>query len=613
MSAGTRIRVLDPLTAEKIAAGEVIERPASVVKELVENALDAGATQISVHLEDGGKSLIEVTDNGHGMPPEDLALCIRRHATSKLRSIEDLDQLRSLGFRGEALPSIAAVSRLSILTRAAEAKEAFFWDGETSPPQPLTHGTFLGSSNGTRIRATGLFAPLPARLKFLKSKGAEVSQAREWMERLALAHPQTRFELWSDEKEILNLPASDEATRVSRILSDSAEKRSGATRSAAVSRDGIQARLYWIPGLNQPQARRLLQVVNRRSVKDRLLQQALLQPFRQLLLPGQFPALALFVELPPDELDVNVHPSKTEIRFLNPGKIFQLIHELVAQLTLAQKPAPQAWESGNRASAHSPSWTAAEPTAFNLPQAAHQIPVPTQEPTSFQTAREPAFLPGRWVGILFHTYLVFEENDKLVLIDQHAADERIRYENLRTQFEKRQIQTQALLFPETVKLDAHRFESEQSFELFISSLRAIGFEADVFGKDCLLFRSIPSDWGNRSLSSRLKSLVERALHGWESHLEKEEATPELKLPVAWDELLFESIASEACHSSIRAGDPITSEEALHLTRRLFQCEHPWNCPHGRPTTIDILPSQLESWFLRKAPSSKVGPEAAQWT
>ena len=333
------IQILPPAVAERIAAGEVVERPSSVVKELVENALDAGATRLLVQLEDGGKQLISVTDNGHGMDPESLWLATRRHATSKLRALEDLDRLGSLGFRGEALPSIAAVADLTIVSRTAEASQAFelalnfetaFAPERALEPRPVSFGRFLDAPHGTRIEARGLFSQVPARLKFLRSQGAEVAQVREWLERLAIARPETAFRLESDGRRILELEHGTARERIHAVLADGEDY-------PIVTEDSELVTLHWIQGLSLPHARRLVQVVNGRAVRDRVLQQALLGGFRQSLLPGQFPAVALFVRTDPRELDVNVHPSKTEIRFLDTRKIFRAVEDAVASVARARR------------------------------------------------------------------------------------------------------------------------------------------------------------------------------------------------------------------------------------------------------------------------------------
>ncbi|MGK5088588.1 DNA mismatch repair endonuclease MutL [Bdellovibrionota bacterium FG-2] len=594
------IKLLDPSVAEKIAAGEVIERPASVVKELVENSLDAGATEVRVLLEDGGKSLIEVLDNGFGMSASDLALSIQRHATSKLSTIQELETLHSLGFRGEALASIAAVTDISLLSTPQDGQGAYEIRGTSrnwSGPEPVTFGDYLGSPHGTRIQARGLFSQVPARLKFLKSQGAEVSQVRDWMERLAASHPQTGFRLLSETKTIFSVRSSSEAARIRAVLTDNSD-------SPMISVTEGPMRLHWLQGVSLPQARKIIQVVNGRATRDRMIQQAILGAFRQLLLPGQFPAIGVFIEVNPSELDVNVHPTKSEVRFLNSGKIFSAIHALVGSL-VNRHGAPvhvpsshprfvfQARDTG--AQAEPTSWLS--PTLSDMPSSP---PPPTD--LSLSQTEPPAvaapesnglgFSPGNYVGSLFNTYLLFDLGQELGLLDQHAAHERIRYEELHSRFMTGEIHSQALLIPESVPLPPSFNDNPQGLEKTMALLNATGFDVEGFGDQSLLFRGVPAGWGDRDLRVRLRNLVGRVT-------EPELLTTLDAQSVLQDERMFEALASQACHSSVRAGDKLETLEAQTLLKRLFQCKHPWNCPHGRPTLAKVPRARLEEWFLRR--------------
>lgn len=593
-----RIQVLDPWVAERIAAGEVIERPASVVKELVENSLDAGATEVTVLLEGGGKQLIEVLDNGHGIAPDDLSLSMRRHATSKIQKLEDLEKLHTLGFRGEALASIAAVSELSLLSRARDLSEAYEINsqGELSAK---TFGHFLGSPFGTRIQVRGLFSQIPARLKFLKAQAAEVSQVREWLERLALANPKVGFRLLSDRRPILTLRPQEESERVRAVLSDGGDYPMISATSDLGFRErlpgSLHVRIHWLQGMSLPHSRKLAQTVNGRAVRDRVLQQAFLGPFRQALLPGQFPALALFVEIDPSQLDVNVHPTKTEIRFLESRRVFQEIQALAESL-IEKKGAP-AWVPG-------PSWQASEKPfgtfqipssqpSFDLPPVSRSVdPAPLSQNSQTEPPPTHFLESARFVGTLFKTYLVFDAGQEMVLLDQHAAHERIRYEKLkRSVFRSELSPSQALLLPEAV-----HFGPELKPVLLerLKWLEKLGFEVEIFSEISVLFRGIPVEWGQDLLRVRLKNLVDRVLAESE-----DTATGTLSPDLKMDEALFERLASEACHSAIRAGDTLDRTEALELVRMLFQCEHPWNCPHGRPTTARLPIGRFEEWFHRR--------------
>lgn len=612
-----KVQILDPLVAERIAAGEVIERPSSIVKELVENALDAGATEIAVILEDGGKRLIEVLDNGTGMDAENLKLCTLRHATSKIRAVEDLERLTSLGFRGEALPSVAAVAELSITTRTAEmangSRETLEWkNGDVAK---TTFGHFLGSPHGTRMLVRGLFSQIPARLKFLKSASSEVSHVREWIERLALTHPETGFKLLSEDRTILQLRPGTVEDRVKQILGDGNDYPLVSLERH--DQNGISVKAYWLQGLSSPQTRKLVQIINKRAVRDRLVQQAMLSAFRQALLPGQFPAVALFLDLPPHLLDVNVHPTKTELRFLNSSQIFravdQLLEDLIAQHGVAGYAArPTSLFPANFSVADSVAGSATAP-AFRPSFAAESF-----APTSNETAtaapgfvfRQPSaeapaaastsgalfpesthpFRFERFSGLIFQTYLLYDLGDELAMIDQHAAHERIRYETLKARALKRAqaAQSQNLLLPEVVSFPPER---RLDLEARLPLIAQLGFEAELFGDDKLLFRGIPPEWGQASLRTRLMSLVERLI--------SLEDRPEKEAPLLLDERLFEKLASEACHSAVRAGDRLSPEQAQRIVDQLFECEHPWNCPHGRPTIARVPRARFEEWFQRR--------------
>jgi DNA mismatch repair protein MutL len=602
----SRIQLLASSVAEKIAAGEVIERPASVVKELVENSLDAGATEVAVILEQGGKTLIEIIDNGMGMGAEDLALCSRRHATSKIRELEDLDRLNTLGFRGEALPSVAAVSELTITSRPKEASGSDAWEfsGDLGSVARTTFGHFLGSSHGTRVRARGLFSQMPARLKFLKSQAAEVSQVREWLERLAMTRPETGFRLVSDDRTLLNLRPQDEPSRVRAVLSDGGDypvitasndlaASSGGSRGGwAISPGQIRVRAHWLQGVSSPQMRKLVHVVNRRAVKDRMVQQALLAPFRQSLLPGQFPAIAVFVEVDPSTLDVNVHPTKTEVRFLKPRDVFHAIESLVSSM-IATHGATGFVASARGECSAPPSAAPLELGASREESGSRGWSQPALPSSGGDAGPAPAaahaLAGGRYAGTLFQTYFLYELEGEVALVDQHAAHERIRYERLRARAfsatSDGRAASQSLLIPEAA---AFAPELRAALEQRLPWLERLGFEVEIFGEGTALFRSVPAEWGMSELRTRLKSLVDRAL--------------EAEVPgqaLLFDESLFERLASEACHSAVRAGDVLDPSQAETILTQLFNCSHPWNCPHGRPTVVRVPRSRFEEWFQRR--------------
>ncbi|MDR3606468.1 MAG: DNA mismatch repair endonuclease MutL [Oligoflexia bacterium] len=616
-----KVQVLPPQVAERIAAGEVIERPASVVKELIENSIDAGATEISVNLEDGGKSLIEITDNGHGIAPEDLVICIRRHATSKLSSLDDLERIVTLGFRGEALPSIGAVADVELLSRAKNEESAAALSIRSMIAEPaarsITFGHFLGSPHGTRVQARGLFAQVPARLKFLKAQSAEVAQIREWIERLALARPETGFRLISDGRAILTLRPQEESARVRTILSDASGDYPMVTSITKEPKNGIKIRAHWLQGMSSHSTKRLVQVVNGRAIRDRMLQQAILTSFKQALLPGQFPSVAVYIDVPTAEIDVNVHPTKTEVRFLNSRQVFHAVESLLSEMIRnngapgfvpgsEKHESPTPWQPAAGSSSGYTGWQARDSFFAPSAQAPLQLTPSWAAQSALQTQQAEQTLDyadthgltrDRYVGAFFNTYLMYDLGEELALIDQHAAHERIRYELLRHRALNAARgasgsagSSQALLIPEAIRFLA---EDRATLEPRLEFLAALGFETEIFGEDTLLFRTIPAEWGSAELRIRLKNLIDRLIA-----IEVDEPSPDWRKLLV-DEKLFEKLASEACHSAVRAGDRLETLEALEIVEQLFRCEHPWNCPHGRPTVVRIPKSRVEEWFQRK--------------
>jgi DNA mismatch repair protein MutL len=623
----SRISILSPLVAERIAAGEVVERPSSVVKELVENSLDAGATEISIRLEDGGKALIEILDNGFGMGRKDLDLAVLRHATSKIREVSDLERLATLGFRGEALPSIAACADLSILSREKDSTETYEWrDGRVDT---ATFGNFHASKHGTRMQVRSLFSQIPARLKFLKSATGEIAAVREWIERLALTNPSVGFKLETEARTLLHYRPETEASRVARVLGDDGDFP--VITEEVIEAGAIRARIHWIQGATSPQMRKMVQAVNGRAVRDRLLNQAILTPFRQALLPGQFPWLALFLDVPPALIDVNVHPTKTELRFLNASQIFRTIERLGEGMIgkhgsigfAAGSHPSSSISAGGNSSGLGPAfsgftgdalYSASQPAFFATAAASlDAISAPADTSSSISASGNASvraagnasvlsyghpFTPDRFVGGIFQTYFLYDLGTEMALIDQHAAHERIRFERLRSRALRTAegAESQALLVPETARFPA---ENRARIEARLPLLETLGFEAELFGgtgdHEQLLFRAIPAEWGSANLRTRLLTLVEKLGALEDSEIPKSDAHRILKL----DEKLFEKLASEACHSAVRAGDRLDDESARTIVDALFECEHPWNCPHGRPTVARVPRARFEEWFQRR--------------
>ncbi len=579
--------MLPPAVADQIAAGEVIERPASIVKELIENACDAGATEIEVFLREGGLGEIIVTDNGTGMSPTDLALSVQKHATSKIETFDDLERLTTLGFRGEALPSIVAVSRLAIVTRAAprSASTAFQWSAGNV--EAITHGHFLSSPHGTRVVVSDLFANVPARLKFLKTARGETAAVRETLERLALVKPSIGFVFHSDDREIFRFRPESEAERVRRVLADGQDFPIHEEQS-----EGLRS--FWVRGLSLGNSKSVLMSLNGRPIRDRLIHQAVVQAFRQTFLPGQYPAIFLRLEMDPTDFDVNAHPTKLEVRFRESSKVFRMVASHLERVIATQ--GQSAWVSGPSHAAGTSSWTAREAplefTAAPLPMFSNTRPQDLPNPETQPERTVPPLLPRDLpvIGTIFQTYILIDQGSELLVIDQHAAHERIRYEQLKASFLKQAPQAQeALLLPETLRF-VHELDPV-TLETRLHWIRKLGFEVESFGPESFIFRALPQGFGSFDLRTRLSGLLDRAL----AHMTFTGATDSQTL---LDEQIFERLASEACHGSVRAGDRLERSEADALIADLFKTEHPWNCPHGRPTTTRIPRARFEEWFQR---------------
>lgn len=613
------IQVLSPLVAERIAAGEVIERPFSVVKELVENSIDAQATRIEIEISKGGIELIQVTDNGIGMNEADLTLSLQRHATSKIQTLDDLTLLKTLGFRGEALPSIASVADLKIITRAKEIANSSLPAStyetqvahsttQNAQPKKIANISFLGAHHGTQVTVHGLFSKIPARLKFLKSPSSETTALREMIEREALAHPEVSFILKNEGRVLCDFPKETFQERAQRILTHDDPVEELIYEKIGDSNFWC-LEIAWLKGLAVPHTRNLLQVINDRPIRDRIFQQALLLPLKQNFLPGNFPVLAARLTAPGSDLDVNAHPTKLEVRFLEPKKLYSISSALIEKMK--QKHLSSFTHSESAGASSTPFAAAFSMAAPESPFTQSSFTQSTwiQSPLAHFPELEKPF--GEYRGTLFATYLMFEKENTLLMIDQHAAHERIRYEKLKNQVlrskkstsQEQTLEAQQLLTPEVVKFKSPKTEI---------ALSQLGFEVERFGEDSLLIRAIPVHWealggtshSTQNVLSRLKSLVERIENLPEAKTSSLPASHSLadstinSHELFWDETLFEKIAMEACRGSVKAGDYLSAMQAEHLVQSLFQCEHPENCPHGRSTYIRIQKNKFDEWFQR---------------
>jgi DNA mismatch repair protein MutL len=580
-----RIRRLAEATINRIAAGEVVERPASAVKELVENALDARARRIDIHIAEGGKSLISVADDGIGMGPADLSLAVERHATSKLALDEagrdDLVQIHSLGFRGEALPAIGAVSRLRIVSRprGQEAHELRVEGGRKSGPAPAAHG------EGTLVEVCDLFFATPARAKFLKTAQGEASAVGDIVRRLAMTSPQIAFSLISEGRTQLRLAAQgpDEAGLLKRLGEILGEEFAANALPVAAEREGIGVKGFaGLPTLNRASAQMQYLFVNGRAVRDRLLVGAVRGAYADFLARDRHPALALFVTAPCECVDVNVHPAKTEVRFRDPGLVRGLI---VSALKHALH------EAGHRASTtvSAAAFSAARPNVDPASRRfgfAEPAPAPYSSGPSIRapaTDESPDNPPlGLARAQLHETYIVAEAEDGIVIVDQHAAHERLVYERMKRGLEAGGVARQLLLIPEVVELGA---AAAAQLALQAEALSGLGLALEPFGDGAVLVREVPALLGACDVQGLVRDLAD----------ELEDLGEGLSLK----ESLEHICGTLACHGSVRAGRRLNVEEMNALLRQMEATPHSGQCNHGRPTYVELKLGDIERLFGRR--------------
>ncbi len=580
------IRLLSPEVSSQIAAGEVVERPASVVKELVENSLDAGAKNISISITDAGRTLIEVADDGHGISADELALAASRHATSKLVQSDDLFHIQTLGFRGEALASIGSVSRMTITSRVESAKEGarLSVDGGISGKVEKT-----GTPVGTVARVENLFYNVPARLKFLKTDTTERRAIDSLVTRYALAYPNVRFKV-TDGKQVTLQTAGDGDRRaiLAALYGVDVAKQ---MLEVMASEEGLALSGFISPvSLTRSNRREITFFINGRWVQEISLNSALLQAYHTLLMVGRYPLTALFLEMAPGDVDVNVHPTKAEVRFKSQDKVFSFVQRSVRKALLAYTPvpsvSPQLW--GARSRDEFPQrqagidWTMAGEESDQLPVTSEQLPVTSPSSTvNGQSSYETGVPLLRLIGQIGSAYLVAEGPDGLYLIDQHAAHERVLFEKLMAQHENRSIPSQALLAPEVVTLppQSAKMVGEQ-----LSFLNKFGFEVEEFGTNTFQVRAMPTLFSGGDPASALRALVE--------DFEEDESPLQAEVEAR--------LAARVCKRlAVKAGQALTSEEQRSLLNDLEACQSPRTCPHGRPTMIHLSVDMLERQFGRR--------------
>ncbi|MDG4603988.1 MAG: DNA mismatch repair endonuclease MutL [Defluviicoccus sp.] len=614
------IRRLPEGVVNRIAAGEVIERPASAAKELVENAIDAGASRIDVVIRDGGRSLIAVTDDGRGMPADELTLAVERHCTSKLAGDDDLTHIATLGFRGEALPSIAAVARLTLISRPAGADTAWSLTveaGQARAPQPAQHPP------GTRVEVRDLFFATPARLKFLKSPATETGRIIETVQRLAMAHPEIAFSVTEGARTLLRLDAAaedSEAARVQRVGRIMGRDFSDNAVAVAAERGGLRLTGYaGLPTLNRRQADLQFLIVNGRPVRDKVLYGAIKAAYSGVLAADRQPLAAIFLEISPEEVDVNVHPMKTEVRFRDAGQVRGLIvgalrgaidrdgrrvattateRLLSAAGSEAIPAAPferPVWDTTG--GARSASGRFAAQTSFARTwapggmadnavayEASPAVTAAAADSGGGAAAETPGddFPLGRACGQVHATYIVAETADGLVIVDQHAAHERILHTRMLNALTGGTVARQGLLIPEVVELSEAQVTA---LTARADALETLGLVLERFGAGAVLVREVPAALGRVDVRRLVSDLAEDLAAQGDS--------------LALDERLHAAAASLACHGSIRAGRRLTPAEMNALLREMEAEPHSGQCSHGRPTHITLSRADIERLFGRR--------------
>lgn len=567
------VRVLDPATVGKIAAGEVVERPASVVKELVENSVDAGATRIEIEIKNGGRTLIRVTDNGCGMEQEDLRLAVERYATSKIASADDLNCLTSLGFRGEALPSIAAISNLEIDTRQRGTEVGYILEARGGAVKRLREG---GLPEGTTVRVTELFANVPARLKYLKSIPTEAGYIADVVGRLAVAYPRISFRLVHHEYEILFTPGTgDRLEAITAVFGRDVARETIPIEpeEGPIAVSGFLGK----PSIARSTRSYELTFVNGRYIRSRTVGAAIERAFHSLLPITRYPFAAIFLTIDPLQVDVNVHPAKLEARFADEGAVFRAVHG-AARRALSGASLLFAWRSR-------------EDAVVDASSAASELPRPAggllARPLSLPLGHEGDKAIGplrRFTALgqaLNSTYLLARDEEGLLLVDQHAAHERVLYDRYVARA-KQELGPQRLLLPLTISLS---FQQARSLAERCGVFAELGFELESFGPNTFLLRAMPASLTKLDGARLVTDLLDELLH---------------KPGVRDSQTIREAfLASMACHAAVKAGDTLAPPEMQALLDDLAATENPFTCPHGRPSAIRLSWDEIARRFKRR--------------
>ncbi len=604
----SQIKILPEILSNKIAAGEVVERPASVVKELVENALDAGSTRVVVEVEKGGRSLIRVSDNGAGMGHDDALLSLERYATSKIFKDQDLFSINTLGFRGEALPSIAAVSRFNLTTRAASADSGTEIVVEGGKIKDVSE---VGAPVGTMITVRQLFFNTPARRKFLKTMGTEMGHIADMVARIALGNPAVQLRLTHNDKIVKNWSAA--AEKFDRAVDVLGNDLKTSLHAIDFQNDGTIIS-GWIssPRASRRTSRGIYIYVNGRFVRDRIIQHALFEGYSQRLVKGQFPVAAVFINVPYDAVDVNVHPTKNEVRFARQRDVHEAVRRAVAQ-TLYEVDRPgwgNARSSGHEEFRQQGRVSETIPPSFSnlkseIPNPQSKDPQPATR-TSYPATGSPSFsnpkseIPNpqskdsqtaiwqkkrfgdmRLIGQLHNTYIVCESEEGLILIDQHAAHERILFEMFSARSADQKQAVQRLLMPETIELG---FREAGVLAKILPDLKELGLEIEPFGGNTFVVKAVPVLLAEREVKPLIIEIVEKIV--------------EVGSAPGLAEVLDKCRMIMACHGAIRANQALSETQIKGLLSQLDGCRNPSHCPHGRPTWIHWEIRSLEKSFKR---------------
>ncbi|MHB8123018.1 MAG: DNA mismatch repair endonuclease MutL [Desulfuromonadaceae bacterium] len=600
-----RINILPESLTNKIAAGEVVERPASVIKELIENALDAGATDISVEINAGGRRRIRVTDNGHGMSRGDALLSLERHATSKIAADSDLDKILTLGFRGEALPSIASVSRFTLATRetaATEGTEIIVEGGR------IREVRSCGMASGTVVSVEQIFYNLPARLKFMKSAETETGHVADIVSRMAVSRPEVAFLCSSDDRELLRLQRSDLQRRLAQVVG-----RESSRHLYPVMSEGEYATITGFvsaPALVRSGTQAIYTYINGRFIRDRVVQHSIMQAYRGVIDRGRYPVVALFIRISPEEVDVNVHPTKHEVRFRRQSVVHDAIQEAVEEVLrrspwLADQTAKVGTPHASTGQASRERAAASAQTSLSLPSnpvspsllaelnASATSLVLTEHNTSVREAyttfqQDPApvetggyFSSLSIIGQFHSEYILCQSGSELVVIDQHAASERVAYQRLKQQCLDGGIESQRLLFPATVELS---FSEVAVANRFSNDLSRIGFELEPFGGTTIMVSSVPRLVAEKDPILLVRDILADLVRFGTS--------------AAFNDALEGLLSRIACHSVIRGIHTLDNLQIKALLSRMDTTDFAASCPHGRPVSHVVTLAELQKIFKR---------------